>query len=100
MGCDPRLLPSFVVLSEELHYLRAAERLHIAQPALSQQIKRLETQLGVRLFERSRHSVELTDAGRALLVHARQALQATDVLEDLARRLAGGEQGAVRIGIS
>jgi DNA-binding transcriptional LysR family regulator len=100
MGCDPRLLPSFVVLSEELHFLRAARRLHIAQPALSQQIKRLESQLGVRLFDRSRHSVELTDAGRALLIPARQALKATGALEDMARRVAGGEQGEVRLGLS
>jgi DNA-binding transcriptional LysR family regulator len=100
MGCDPRLLSSFVVLSEELHFLRAAARLHIAQPALSQQIKRLEAQLGVQLFDRNRHSVELTDAGRALLGHARQALAATEELDTLAGRLAAGEEGEVRLGLS
>src|SRR5919106_1148396 len=54
MSLDPRLLRSFVILAEELHFSKAAERLHMTQPALSQQIRRLEVQLGVEGFERTR----------------------------------------------
>ncbi|HWM10066.1 MAG TPA: LysR family transcriptional regulator, partial [Solirubrobacteraceae bacterium] len=54
MTLDPRLLRPFVVLADELHFGRAAERLHVSQPALSQQVARLERQLGVRLFARTR----------------------------------------------
>src|SRR5918997_3321414 len=100
MTLDPRLLRPFVMLAEELHFGRAAERLHVTQPALSQQIKRLESQLGVELFARTRASVELTPAGQAILDHARVAVRAAVAAEGVAAEFAGAEAGVLRIGIS
>jgi DNA-binding transcriptional LysR family regulator len=100
MTLDPRLLRPFVVLAEELHFGRAAQRLHVTQPALSQQLKRLERQLGVELFARTRVSVELTEAGKAILKPARAAVGAAAGAEILAAELAGAERGPLRIGIS
>jgi DNA-binding transcriptional LysR family regulator len=100
MTLDPRLLRPFVVLAEELHFGRAARRLHVSQPALSQQLKRLERQLGVELFARTRAHVELTDQGKAVLHPARAAVRATVEAETVAARLAGAERGLMRIGIS
>lgn len=73
---DLRLMESFVVLADELHFGRAAERLSFAQPALSQRIRRLEQQVGSSLFDRDSRRVELTDAGQAFLEHARVSLAA------------------------
>src|SRR5947207_3026279 len=75
---DTRLLRAFVTVAEELNFTRAAQRLFIAQQALSGQIRQLERRLGVKLFERTTRSVGLTDAGEQLLPHARATLEALD----------------------
>src|SRR5215213_5167069 len=100
MSCDPRLLRAFVVLADELHFARAADRLHVTQPALSQQIRRLESQLGVALFSRTRRTVALTEAGAAMLQPASSAVRAAREAEEVARAHARGEQGELRLGLS
>ncbi len=100
MTLDPRLLRPFVVLSEELHFGRAAERLHITQPALSQQIARLERQVGIRLLDRTQHRVELSDAGRAVLAPALEAVRAAEAAAAAARAHVAGEAGSLRLGFS
>lgn len=95
-----RHLRYFVAVAEELHFTRAALRLNIAQPPLSQQIRALEEELGVQLFVRTRRSVALTDAGHALLAKARQLLSAAHALPQELQRVARGEVGVLRIGFS
>jgi DNA-binding transcriptional LysR family regulator len=95
-----RHLRYFVAVAEELHFTRAALRLNIAQPPLSQQIRALEQELGVQLFARTRRSVALTDAGHALLERAREVLAVTRSLPGELQRVARGEVGQLRIGFS
>jgi DNA-binding transcriptional LysR family regulator len=93
-----RQLRYFVTLAEELHFGRAAAREHIVQSALSQQVQRLERELGVRLLERSTHHVSLTAAGAVLLVEARQILAHVDRAAVIART-ATGASPKLRVGI-
>lgn len=92
-----RHLRYYVAVAEECHFGRAAERLHIAQPPLSQQIKQLEHELGVTLLNRSTRKVELTAAGQRYLERARAILAEVDAAGEEASRVAGGEIGRLTI---
>lgn len=93
-----RQLRYFVAAAEELHIGRAAARMYITQPAFSQQIRRLERELGVSLLEVDNHKVGLTAAGRAFLSLARRTLEQADDAAESARRAARGELGSLAIG--
>ncbi len=93
-------LSSFAALADELHFTRAAARLHVAQPALTKRIQQLERALGVRLFLRTRRSVRLTSEGEVLIEKARQVIRAAEDLATTARRLSDGETGRLRIGFT
>jgi DNA-binding transcriptional LysR family regulator len=95
-----RHLRYFVAIAEEQSFTRAAERLWVAQPGLSTQIRRLEDELGIKLFERHARGVDLTDAGEAFLGRARTALAATEDARALGSDLASGLVGAIRLGIA
>jgi DNA-binding transcriptional LysR family regulator len=95
-----RHLRYFVAVAEERHFGRAAARLHIAQPPLSQQIRRFEAELGEPLLYRTTRSVELAPAGEVLLDRAREILAAVDAAIDDARRAARGEYGRLAVGFT
>ncbi len=97
---DQRLLTSFVVLAEELHFMRAAARLRITQSALSQQIARLENEIGVQLFDRTRRRVTLTDAGHSLLEEGSVALKQLTLAVEMAKRAEKGQIGRLTIGFA
>jgi len=99
-GTSLDLVASFVALADDLHYTRAAGRLHVAQPALTKRIQQLERALGTPLFARTRRAVSLTPAGELLLPQARQVLQAAAEFSAAARRVRDGEMGRLRIGFS
>jgi DNA-binding transcriptional LysR family regulator len=93
-------LECFVALAEELHFGRAADRCHISQSAMSQQIRRLEHLLDVRLAHRNKRVVSLTRAGEVFLVEARKTLQQMDDATSMARRTDRGEVGQLRLGVT
>ncbi len=95
---DVRDLECLAVLGEELHFRRAAQRLDVAQPALSKRIRKIEAELGVELFARGGHSVTPTDAGVTLVAHAREVLARWRAMTAAAADLRSGALGVVRIG--
>src|SRR6478735_607351 len=94
---DVEQLRSFLAVADELHFGRAAERLHVAQPPLSRTIKRLERELGTRLFDRNTRSVRLTSSGQALMDPAQEVLDALRRAETAVASADHGEVGTVRI---
>ena len=96
-----RHLRYFIAVAEELHFSRAAERLHIAQPPLSQQIQQLEAELGVELFQRkTKRQVQLTEAGLVFLQEAYQLFAQLSKAIDLTQRTGRGEKGKLRVGFT
>src|SRR4051812_26605345 len=99
MPIELRLLRYFAVVAEELHFGHAAARLFISQPALSQQIRALEEQVGLPLFVRHPRGVELTEAGEVLLQEARAVLGGSDRLESTVEELRRGRTAGLRVGL-
>src|SRR4051812_10444083 len=93
-----RGVPSFITLAQQLHFGRAARVLHLSQPALTKQIRRLEEELGGSLFTRGRHGTQLTSLGEQFLRGARASLRDFDELLEQTRRTAAGQSGRLRIG--
>jgi len=91
-------LRTFAAVAEESHLTRAAERLHLSQPAVSGHVKALESELGVRLFERTSTGMALTTAGSELLEHARRVLSAADDVKRAAQQMQGDVAGILRVG--
>lgn len=94
-----RQLEYFVAVVDEANFTRAAERLHVAQPGVSAQIKRLERELGQELLDRSGRTVRPTEAGRAVLPHARAALASVHSARDVVDALNGLVRGSVSVGM-
>ncbi|WP_235487182.1 LysR family transcriptional regulator, partial [Frankia sp. AvcI1] len=93
-----RHLVSFLAIADELHFGRAAARLHLSQPSLSQQLQRLERSLGVELVARTSHDVRLTAAGKAFEAEARAIISQMRKATHTAREVAAGRTGVVSVG--
>ena len=99
-GVELRVMRYFLAVVAEMHFTRAAERVHVAQPSLSKQIHNLEEELGVELLKRGRRRVELTEPGRVFAENARQALLYAERATAMARAAGAGKSGKLLIGIS
>jgi len=99
-GMDFRALECFVVLAEELHFRRAAERLNMTQPSLSARVKALEEEVGAVPLERDRRNVRLTAAGEIFRDYASSAMVRTEEAVMSARRAAAGQSGQLRFGFT
>ena len=95
-----RQLRYFVAVAEELNFSRAAKRLHISQQALSKQIRDLELELEIQLFYRTKHHVQLTEAGAVFLKESRQLLHQAQKAVQLSKRAARGEIGQIKLRLS
>lgn len=95
---EPRLLQYFVAVAEELNFSRAAQRLHVSQPAVSRQIRQLEQTLGVQLFERMGHLIQLTSTGHLLLQEARSLLAHMEQSTRIVQETGSGEVGRLTLG--
>jgi DNA-binding transcriptional LysR family regulator len=95
-----RQLKYFIAVAQELHFGRAAESLHLSQPALSKQIQALEDSLKIQLLERTKHSCRLTMAGKKFLKTAQRILQEIEEGVQIARQIADGQMGRVRVGFT
>jgi len=93
-----RDLKYLIALADTRHFGKAAQRCFVSQPTLSGQIKKLEQELGISIFERSHRSVEITDAGKGVLSHARNILEQADAIQQLALSFRDPTAGALRIG--
>jgi DNA-binding transcriptional LysR family regulator len=100
MTPDLRELRYFVAVAEELSFTNAARRLHVSQPSLSAAVRQLETRVGVTLLQRTTRKVQLTPAGKTLLVHAREVLTASSTLDGALRaHRTGHDGGRLRVGV-
>ncbi len=93
-----RDLQYLVAVAETQHFGNAAKRCFVSQPTLSGQIKKLELELGIVLFERSNHSVKITPAGQEILSHARLMIEQADTIKQLARSFSDPVSGPLKIG--
>ena len=98
MRCDLKHLTTFVAVAEELNFHRAAERLSMAQPAVSRIVLEMEERMGAKLLERTTRKVRLTESGRYLLEEAQEILRRVDVAESTVRLLASGTKARLRVG--
>ncbi len=99
-GIELRTMRYILAVGNELHFTRAAERVHIAQPSLSKQIRNVEEELGVELFKRTRKKVEVTEPGRVFIENAQQALLYADRAASMARAAGAGQLGKLLLGVS
>lgn len=95
---ETRLLRYFMAVAEELHFSKAAEKLHISQPPLSQQIKKLEEELGAQLFIRHKRKVRMTEAGNILKDEAKKILRSIENAQSMVTAAAGGKKGRLLLG--